>query len=78
MASLGRRAFHEYESPDAVRLSLGANCFEPFSSDPGIRKAEVADDDQNVMKLAGGRIDAFLANEPTGDYFVGNPVSCRA
>jgi polar amino acid transport system substrate-binding protein len=53
-----------------VGAKIGANYYEPFDSDPRIRKERVAEEEQNFKKLAAGRIDCLIANEPTGDYLI--------
>lgn len=53
-----------------IGVKNGASVFEPFSSDDGIRKYTVPDDETGLRMLEHRRFDSYVTNDSTGEYLV--------
>ncbi len=59
-----------YNLKSAVGIRAGFKNFSQFDNDDKIKKEGVPTDEQNLLKLSKGRIDAFLHTEEVADYLI--------
>ena len=59
-----------YTLENPVGIRAGFKNFPRFDADDRIKKEGVSTDEQNLVKLSLGRINAFLHTEEVGDYLI--------